>query len=114
VKGTVLTSRPVLVTAALLAVLLAYWSWAYAAGARKLTEAEITEARELSGDPARINILIELPFAPEQFHFLRLQEIGRMAGAGERSVMLRSVSVDAARRLARRYWVSDIVPLEPQ
>jgi len=109
----VLASRPVLVTASLLAVLLAYWSWAYAAGARKLTETEIAEAREQSGDRARIHILIELPFAPEQFHFLRLQEIGRMAGVDDRAVKLRSVPVEDARRLARRYWVSDIAPLEP-
>jgi hypothetical protein len=114
VTGTILTSRPVLVTAALIAALLAYRAWAYAAGAHKLTETEIAEAGELSGDPARIDILINLPFAPEQFHFMRLQEIGRMAGADDRSVKLRSVPVEAARRLARRYWVSDITPLAPQ
>lgn len=109
----VLKSRPVLVTLALAALVFAYWGWSALAGAHKLTDAEIARAAE-DGNPGRLDIKVVLPFTPEQFHFMRLQDIGRMAGADASSVNLRGVSVKAARALARRYWVSDIVPLEPQ
>jgi hypothetical protein len=109
-----LASRPVAVTLALAVVFAAWSAWAHVAGARKLTPAEIARAGDLTGDAARLDIEVVLPFTPEQFHFLRLQEIGRMAGASESSVRLRGVPVEEARRLARRYWVADIEPLEPQ
>lgn len=107
-----LTSRPVLATLAIAVALAVHAVWAQASGAQKLTGEEIARAAELSGNHDRLDIEVRLPFEPEQFHFLRFQDIGRMAGAEDTSVFLRSVPVAAARALARNYWVSDIVPLE--
>jgi hypothetical protein len=109
-----LKSRPIATTLALAAVVAGYWTWAAWAGSQKLTSAEVARAAELSGNPDKLDLKIILPFTPEQFHFMRLQDIGRMAGADTNSINLRGVRIDDARALARQYWVSDIVPLETQ
>lgn len=107
-------NAPVIATVALAALGLGYWLWSVQAGRHKLTAAEIARAEALSGKDGRIDVKVVLPFTPEQFHFMRLQDYGRMAGADGTSVDLRNVDVEAAKLLARRYWVADIVPLEPQ
>jgi hypothetical protein len=113
VSRALLTSGPVVVTLLLAVLIGAYWGWSNLAGARKLTDAEIARAAE-TGNPGKLDIRVVLPFTLEQFHFMRLQEIGRMAGADANSVNLRGVPVAAARTFARHYWVADIVPLDAQ
>jgi hypothetical protein len=97
--------RAVAVTLALLAAWGAYSLWAEWAGARKLTAAELTSARN-----ARINVAVTLDFAPEAFHMMILQSIGRLIEVKGETAYLMDVPVDEARGLARRYWVRDIVP----
>lgn len=103
--------RPVIVTLAVAALLGTYWVWSLRAGALKLTEAEITAAASQSGAPGKLDLRVTLPFAPEQFHFMRLQKIGQMAGADGRSIKLRGVGSNEARALARNYWIEDITPM---
>lgn len=105
-----LRTRPVVVTLAIVAAALLFHLWSSAEGARKLTAAEIAAARD--GDSLGLRVI--LPFVPEQFHFLRLQGIGRMAGAEGRAIFLGSVSLPDAHRLARAYWVEDLEPWAPR
>lgn len=105
-----LRARPVVVTLVLLVAALVFRLWTEVAGARKLTEAEVAAAR----DGAALGLRVVLPFEPEQFHFLRLQEIGRMAGAEGHAILLGNVALADARRLARAYWVADLEPWTSQ
>ena len=107
-------NAPVIVTVTLAMIGTCYWLWSVQAGQRKLTDSEVAVAAKMSGRDDRIDIQILLPFTPEQFHFMQLQEYGRMAGADKNSVSLRNVKIESAQILARQYWIADIVPLEPQ
>lgn len=107
---SLLRARPVVVTLALLAAAALFRLWSSVEGARKLTDEEIAAAR----DGNALGLRVVLPFEPEQFHFLRLQEVGRMAGAEGRAVLLGGVALPDARRLARAYWVEDLEPWRPR
>lgn len=96
-----LRHRPVCVTALLLLGWAAYSGWSLVAAGHKLSADEI-------GDAGKIHIEIVLGFEPEAFHITRFQNLGRLIKVEGRSAFLMDVPVDAARDLARRYWVQDI------
>jgi hypothetical protein len=97
--------RAVAATLALLLTWGAFTLWEDWAGARKLTAAELASARN-----GRINLAVTLDFAPEAFHMMILQSIGRLIEVKGETAYLMDVPVDEARSLARRYWVRDVVP----
>ena len=105
----ILRSRPVMVVISLIAMLAAFQAWAYVEGRQKLTEDEIATAMARASG-GRLDLIIMLPFEPEQFHFIQFQNIGRMAGADGQSVYLHNVDIADARRVARAYWVTDLKP----
>lgn len=107
---TKFSNTPFLVSLLLVLGLAVYWLASIYCGSQKLTAAEIAAAQTASGGDD-LNLEIALGFAPEQFHFLYLQEFGRMAGAGDAFIRLRGVSVQSATRLAKHYWVADIRPM---
>lgn len=61
----------------------------------------------------RVSIEVEFGFAPERFHILHLQEIGRIRRTRGSVVEVRSVEVRSVGELARNYWVKEIRPAEP-
>jgi hypothetical protein len=67
---------------------------------------------ELSGATAKVNVQVELPFAPERFHIQALQKFGRIAGADEHSVALRGVKREDLTSVARPYWVTAVGPIK--
>jgi hypothetical protein len=69
---------------------------------------------ELAGASEKVNIQVDLPFTPERFHVLALQKYGRVAGAGEHSIDLRSVRRVDLTSIARRYWVKGIETLKEE
>jgi hypothetical protein len=101
----ILGHRAVAVTLALLVAWGAFSLWADWAGARKLTAAELASARN-----GRLNVAVTLDFAPEAFHMMILQSIGRLIEVKGETAYLMDVPVDEARSLARRYWVRDVAP----
>lgn len=101
----ILGHRAVAVTLALLVAWGAFSLWGDWAGARKLTAAELASARN-----GRINVAVTLDFAPEAFHMMILQSIGRLIEVKGDTAYLMDVPVDEARSLARRYWVRDVAP----
>ena len=61
---------PVIATAVIVALALAWWAAATIGGERKLAGIPVAEPRG--------NYRITLAFAPERFHQVRLQEAGRL------------------------------------
>lgn len=101
---TLLRFPPVAATLVLLVLWLAWGAWLDAGGAARLT------ADELPEDGRAGAFEVELRFRPEAFHMTRLQDIGRLIRVEDRSVFLMDVKPDAARAMARHYWVADIRP----
>jgi hypothetical protein len=100
----VLCHRAVAVTAALLVAWGAFSIWAAWAGSRKLVAAELVNARG-----GRINVAVTLDFAPEAFHMMLFQSVGRLIEVKGKTAYLMDVRVDDARRLAREYWVKELI-----
>ncbi len=67
---------------------------------------------ELAGTSPRVNIQIELPFAPERFHLQAFQQYGRVAGADDHSIALRGVNRTDLNAVARPYWVTSVGPMK--
>jgi hypothetical protein len=92
---------PLVATAVVLAILVAWWVAASSAADRKL-------AALGASPPGRANYRIELGFAPERFHQLRLQEAGRLVEVRGRTVYMMDVTPAALRGIAREYWVDGV------
>lgn len=58
------------------------------------------------------NVIVELNFPPESYHFLYLQDYGRISGSTAEGVRLRRVTEENLIGLARTYWIKSIRPLE--
>ncbi len=67
---------------------------------------------ELAGTSPRVNIQVELPFAPERFHVQAFQQYGRVAGADDHSIALRGVKRTDLNAVARPYWVTSVGPIK--
>ena len=64
-----------------------------------------------TGETARVNILVTLPFVPERFHVLYFQRYGRVSGTQDTSIEVRGVRRSDLAALAKPYWVKRIEPL---
>lgn len=100
-------SPRVRVVLAVLACWLAFQIWLTLAAPGKVSP-------ELEGSAGRVNVQVELPFAPERFHVLAVQRYGRIAGADEHAINLRGVRVSDLTSLARPYWIKKIEPLREE
>lgn len=92
---------PAVTTAAIAAVLCAWWTASYVAADRKLAA-----LAPLTG--VRGNYRITLDFPPERFHQLRLQEAGRMVEVRGNRVHMMDVAPADLRRIAGEHWVDAI------
>ncbi len=74
----------------------------------------INEARHLAGiDADRTeSIAVVLGFEPERFHIEAFQEVGRYQGWNNGRAIIMAIDPVELRKLARNYWVSEILPLE--
>jgi TRAP-type C4-dicarboxylate transport system permease small subunit len=102
---SVLGHRAVVVTALLLLAWGAFRVWSDWTGAQKLTAAELAHAKS-----GRLHMEVTLHFAPEAFHMMLFQSVGRLIEVRKETAYLMDVRVEDARRLARQYWVRDIHP----
>ena len=69
-------------------------------------------AAQLGGTSEKVNVQIELPFTPERFHLLAVQQYGRVAGADDHSIALRGVKRTDLNAVARPYWVTSVGPIK--
>jgi hypothetical protein len=95
-------SRPVVVTALLMALLLGWQGWTTWEGRQKLHLCDLAPGTE------RVDIAVRFDFVPEGFHITRLQAIGRLIRVDGETAYLKDVPLPAARRFARHYWVAGI------
>ncbi len=96
--------RTVLFLAALAAGEAA-WSGYASVSARHKLDPALRPA--LAGRQA-VNIWVELPFPPEEFHIRYLQERGTVTGVRGRLIHLVRVRPGTARAIARLYWVAHV------
>jgi hypothetical protein len=61
-----------------------------------------------------VNIAVQLPFAPEDFHVRLFQGYGVVSGVRGTTVLLNRVRPPDVWRIARYYWVRRITPQEGQ
>ncbi|HEV8641773.1 MAG TPA: hypothetical protein VGV13_11800 [Methylomirabilota bacterium] len=59
---------------------------------------------------ALVNIVVTLPFVPEDFHIRLFQGYGVVSGVRGTSVLINRVRADDVWRIARHYWVRRIAP----
>jgi hypothetical protein len=98
-----LCHRAVAVTAVLLLTWGAFSLWESWTGAQKLTTANLASAKG-----GRLHIAVTLKFAPEAFHMMLFQSMGRLIEVKGETAYLMDVRVEDARSLAREYWVRNI------
>ena len=97
--------RAVVVTTLLLLAWGAFHLWSDWSGAQKLTAAKLAQAKS-----GRLHLTVTLNFAPEAFHMMLFQSVGRLIEVRRETAYLMDVRVEDARRLARHYWVREIQP----
>ncbi|WP_242902428.1 hypothetical protein [Actinomadura terrae] len=90
--------------AVVIAIVLAYQLWLVVQAHGKVGPGVGAE-RDGRG---RFAVDVELGFAPERFHILRLQKHGRIAGTDGHVVHLRGVAPAGVDALAREYWIKHI------
>lgn len=72
-------------------------------------EARASRVMGAAGDPSgRGHFIVGLDFAPESFHTVRLQQIGRVIEIRGRDVHMMDVDADKLRLFARAYWVREV------
>lgn len=94
--------RPVVFTAIIVALWLAFSTWSNWSGAEKLREGG------LAGDAGPLAIVVTLDFTPESFHMTRLQQAGRLLGVQDRTIRLADVTRADALALAREFWITSV------
>jgi hypothetical protein len=99
----ILCHRAVAVTAALLLSWGAFWIWAAWTGSRKLAAAGLADA-----GGGRVHVAVTLDFAPEAFHMMLFQSMGRLIEVKGKTAYLMDVRGEDARSLARQYWVKEL------
>ncbi len=61
----------------------------------------------------RIPVSVHLPFPPERFHVLKVQEVGRVSRVVGNTIEVRAIDAAGIRALARNYyWIQEIRPVD--
>jgi hypothetical protein len=60
----------------------------------------------------KVNVQVVLPFTPDRFHVMAMQQFGRVSGTENTSIEVRGVKRDDLSSLARPFWVKRIEPLK--
>jgi hypothetical protein len=60
----------------------------------------------------KVNVQVVLPFTPDRFHVMAMQQFGRVSGTEDTSIEVRGVKRDDLSSLARPFWVKRIEPLK--
>lgn len=88
--------------------LLVFELWIALTAPQKIDPAVLAAAQ----NEGSANVVVELYFPPESYHFLFLQDYGRISGSSDEGVRLRRVSLENLQALSRAYWIKGIKPLE--
>ena len=69
-------------------------------------------AESLREGKGKVNVQVVLPFTPDRFHVIAMQQFGRVSGTEDTSIEVRGVKRDDLSGLARPFWVKSIEPLK--
>ena len=69
-------------------------------------------AESLREGKGKVNVQVVLPFTPDRFHVMAMQQFGRVSGTEDTSIEVRGVKRDDLSSLARPFWVKSIEPLK--
>ena len=69
-------------------------------------------AESLREGKGKVNVQVFLPFTPDRFHVIAMQQFGRVSGTEDTSIEVRGVKRDDLSGLARPFWVKSIEPLK--
>jgi hypothetical protein len=69
-------------------------------------------AESLREGKGKVNVQVVLPFTPDRFHVIAMQQFGRVSGTQDTSIEVRGVKRDDLSGLARPFWVKRIEPLK--
>jgi hypothetical protein len=58
------------------------------------------------GEP--LDVVLTLPFAPEQFHIKLLQRYGTVSAVQSNAVVIQRITPDNVRELGKSYWITSI------
>jgi len=104
---TLAASRQGRIAVAAVACYLIWQAWLTILAPSKMAPA----LRADGGRP--VDVLVTLPFIPERFHVIALQQYGRVSGTRESQIELRGVRRADLRSVARPYWVRGVELLPP-
>ena len=99
-----LTFRPVLLLVALLLIAGGWEAYGRISEQSRLTPS-VQQALQ-TGEP--LDVVLTLPFAPEQFHVKLLQRYGTVSGVQADHVIIRRVPPDRLQELGKSYWIRQI------
>ena len=100
----IFANRSILLILAVLAIALGWEIYGRVSSEVRMTTA-VKEALA-TGEP--VNVVLELPFAPEQFHIKLLQKYGTVSGVSHEAVTVRRIKPGDLRELAKSYWIKRI------
>jgi hypothetical protein len=86
--------------------LYAFWQIYLGFSATGKVDASLREGKN------KVNVQVVLPFTPDRFHVMAMQQFGRVSGTEETSIEVRGVKRDDLSSLARPFWVKRIEPLK--
>lgn len=75
-------------------------------------------APEIDRSASQVDVVVDMPFDPSQFHRERLEELGVFAGrdrsdlSDQSKLRFRAVSQDDLDRMANLFWVEAILPFQ--
>lgn len=69
-------------------------------------------SESLRDGKGKVNVQVVLPFTPDRFHVIAMQQFGRVSGTEDTSIEVRGVKRDDLSSLARPFWVKRIEPLK--
>lgn len=72
---------------------------------------------EIDRTAAQVNVTVDLPFEPENYHRETLSDLGVFGGRDREDltlVRLRAVSQSDLEKIANLFWVDEIIPTPPR
>jgi hypothetical protein len=87
-------------------ILYAFWQIYLGISANGKVDASLRDGKN------KVNVQVVLPFTPDRFHVMAMQQFGRVSGTEDTSIEVRGVKRDDLSSLARPFWVKRIEPLK--
>ena len=106
----ILLSRGALFGYFLLASYVVFEGWMAFEAPRRIEAGLLDAARAAT----RVAVFVRLPFPPERFHVLKVQEWGRIRGVSGNTIDVSAIDANGIQQLARNYYWIDRIEARKQ